>query len=426
VTVGGGMMFSSSLYLTRIIGMSTGTVGAGLTVGAAIGLVAGPVVGHAADRRGPRAVHIGTLLLGALATAGFVVVRSFWPLVLVSLLTALVGAAATASRAPLIRALTGDRATWFLSYQRAITNIGVMAGVLFATIAIQLDSGPVYIALILVGAGTFLVAAAILTRVPYVAPLPSADPKRRWVAFADRPYLAVTLINGTVSLHLAIPAFALPLWIADHTTVPRAAITGFMLLNGVLVVALQVRVSRGVINPRAAARRMSWAGVALLGSMAMLGVMAELPMWPAIGLLVTAAVVYTFGELWHAAASFELAFGLAQPHAQGQYAGAFGLGQGAANAVSPAVLAATCLAHGFAGWIGLGAILLLAALLTGPAVRFAERTRTPAVAPTALARRMSRPGSGSPRSHRRSAARHASSAGLGRREPEPVEPVLMR
>ncbi|MFY1583863.1 MFS transporter [Micromonospora sp. WMMD734] len=375
VTIGGGMMFSSSLYLTRIVGMSAGTVGVGLTVGAAVGLVAGPLAGHAADRLGPRAVHIATLLLGAVATAGFVLVRSFWSLVLVSLLVTLVGTAAAASRAPMVRALAGDRLTWFLSYQRAITNVGVMAGVLIASIAIQLDSGPVYVGLILLGASTFLVAAAVLTRVPYVAPLPPTDTKRRWVAFADRPYLAVTLINGGVSLHLAIPAFALPLWIADHTTLPRATITGFMLLNGILVVALQVRVSRGVVNPRAAAQRMVWAGVALLGSLAMMGAMPQVSLWPALALLVTATVVYTFGELWHAAASFELAFGLAQPYAQGQYAGAFGLGQGAANAASPAVLAATCLAHGLVGWLGLGVALLLLTLLTGPAVRFAERAR---------------------------------------------------
>ncbi|HEX2419940.1 MAG TPA: MFS transporter, partial [Micromonosporaceae bacterium] len=190
ITVGGGLLLgSSTLYLTRIVGMSTVQVGLGLTVGAAFGLAAGPLVGHVADRRGPREVHIATMLCGAAATAGFVLVRSFWTLVLVSLLTALVGAAGSASRAPLIRAVAGDRTTWFLSYQRAITNVGVMLGVLIATIGIQVDSGPVYVTMILASAATFVGASVVLTLLPYVQPLPAAPTHRRWAALTDRPYL---------------------------------------------------------------------------------------------------------------------------------------------------------------------------------------------------------------------------------------------
>lgn len=374
VTVGGGLLLASStLYLTRVIGMSSVQVGLGLTAGAAVGLAAGPLIGHVADRRGPREVHIATMVCGAAATGGFVLVRTFWVLVLVSLLTALVGAAASSSRAPLIRALAGDRSTWFLSYQRAITNVGIMVGVLISTIGIQLDSGPVYGAMILASAGTFLVACAILLRLPHVRPLPVAATGRRWVALTDRPYLAITLVNGAMSVHLAIPVFALPLWIADNTSAPRAAITGIILLNGLLIVALQVRMSRGVVDPRSAGRRMRWAGIALLLASALIGVTATLPGWAAVLVLLAAMVVYTFGELWHAAASFELAFGLAAPQAQGQYAGVFGLGAGAANAAAPALLAALCLDNGLPGWLTLGAVLMGLGLLMPRVVRWAER-----------------------------------------------------
>ncbi|MFY1633945.1 MFS transporter [Solwaraspora sp. WMMB335] len=389
VTVGGGLLLgSSTLYLTRIIGMSATEVGSGLTVGAVAGLVAGPLMGHVADRRGPREVHMVTMLCGAAATAGFVVVRSFWALVLVSLFTTLVSAAGQASRAPLIRAVAAGRTTWFLSYQRAISNVGIMAGTLISTIGIQLDTGPVYITMILAAAVTFVLASAVLARIPHVEPLASVPSQGRWVALRDRPYLLVTLINGAMSVHLAIPAFALPLWIVNNTTAPRVAVTGFVLLNGILIVALQVQVSRGVISPVAAGRRMVWAGAALLLSLALIGAMAGVPWWTALLLLSAATVVYTFGELWHAAASFELAFGLAMPHAQGQYAGAFGLGQGAANAAGPAILAVLCLNGGLPGWIALGAMLMVLGLLTPAAVRWAQHNRfdspaapvTPAVA----------------------------------------------
>jgi MFS family permease len=85
--------------------------------------------------------------------------------------------------------------------------------------------------------------------------------------------------------------------------------------------------------------------------------------------------VYTFGEIWHAAASFELAFGLALPHAQGQYAGAFSLGQGVANAAGPAILTALCLDHGLPGWLVLGALLMGLGLLMPCVVRWTQRNR---------------------------------------------------
>ncbi|WUH90998.1 MFS transporter [Streptomyces sp. NBC_00433] len=382
VTVGGGMLAgTSTLYLTRIVGMSAVRVGLGLTVGAVLGLVFGPYIGHLADRRGPREVHVVTMLCGVVATAGFVVARSFWLLALVSLLVTAVGTGATASRAPLIRALAGVNATAYLAYQRAITNAAIMLGVLIGTVGIQLDSGPVYVGLILAAAGTFLAAAAILTRLPHVPPLPADRARSKWAAMTDRPYLAVMLINGGMSLHLAIPTFALPLWIVDSTSAPRAAITGIMLVNGVLVVALQVRVSRGVTDPRTAGLRMRWAGAALMVSTVLIGAMSGMPWWSALLVLLVATVVYTFGELWQSAASFELAFGLARPDLQGQYAGVFGLGAGGANAAAPAVLAAICLDHGAAGWMTLGVLLLGFGALTPRAVHWAERTRTAAPLP---------------------------------------------
>ncbi|MEU0007322.1 hypothetical protein ABZ079_24350 [Streptomyces sp. NPDC006314] len=46
------------------------------------------------------------------------------------------------------------------------------------------------------------------------------------------------------------------------------------------------------------------------------------------------------GELWHAAAGFEVSFALAPDHATGQYLGVFGLGAGLAEAFGPGLLIA--------------------------------------------------------------------------------------
>jgi hypothetical protein len=75
--------------------------------------------------------------------------------------------------------------------------------------------------------------------------------------------------------------------------------------------------------------------------------------------------VYRLGELWHAAASMEYQFGLAPAQAQGQYSGVFGLGQGLAQAISPAIVV-VCLGFGIPGVIGLGLALLVVGALSGP------------------------------------------------------------
>lgn len=59
---------------------------------------------------------------------------------------------------------------------------------------------------------------------------------------------------------------------------------------------------------------------------------------PAVCQELTAVVIHTGGELWHAAAGFEISFALAPPRATGQYLGVFGPGAGLAEAFGPALL----------------------------------------------------------------------------------------
>jgi hypothetical protein len=90
-------------------------------------------------------------------------------------------------------------------------------------------------------------------------------------------------------------------------------------------------------------------------------------------LLITAVVIHTVGELWHAAAGFEASFALAPRHATGQYLGVFGLGAGLAEAFGPGLLIALCITWGRPGWYVVGALFLLTGLAAPPAVRQAPR-----------------------------------------------------
>ncbi|MFF7984433.1 hypothetical protein ACFZDK_35875 [Streptomyces sp. NPDC007901] len=101
-----------------------------------------------------------------------------------------------------------------------------------------------------------------------------------------------------------------------------------MLTCTVIVVAFQVRASRGVDSPTAGGRAYRRAGLAFPLSCSLIPPAAGVPGRVAAGVLLGAVVVHTVGELWHAAAGFEVSFGLAPEQATGRYPGVFGWAPG--------------------------------------------------------------------------------------------------
>jgi hypothetical protein len=146
-----------------------------------------------------------------------------------------------------------------------------------------------------------------------------------------------------------------------------------------------VRVGRTVQTLRQGGAAFRRAGVIFLVSCSAMGLAAGLPAWGALLLLAGAIVLHSYGELWHASGMFALDFGLAPPHAQGQYQGLAGMGNFAGQALSPLVLLGLVLTGGRLGFVLLGAWFALLGL-AGPAVaRWGERTRPAAPAAEAAA-----------------------------------------
>lgn len=373
--LGSGMFMSSSaLYFTRVVGLPMSQVAFGLFAGAMVGLLAGVLGGRIADRWGARETQIAVMLSGTVFVSCFLLVDAFWSFVLTSVLTGVVFAADKSSRAPLVRAFGGDDPARFRAYLRAATNLGISLGALAAGVAIQLDTAPAYLTLVGGRALAFAGCALALLRLPRPARIPAPPLSGRWDALRDRPYLVATVLNSLMSLHFAVPTFLLPLWIVGHTQAPRWMVSGVLVLNTVLVITLQVAVSKNVSDSESAGGRMRWAGAAVCAGLVLMMAASGVPGWLAVALLLTATAVYTLGELWHAAAAMEYSFGLAAPHAQGQYSGVFGLGGGLAEALAPAVLGSLALGLGRPGWFLLGGLFLLVGLVSRPLVSWAVRT----------------------------------------------------
>ncbi|WP_405883432.1 MFS transporter [Streptomyces sp. NBC_01136] len=376
-TVGSGLYLTAGvLYFTQAVHLPAAQVGLGLGIAGFVSLALGIAAGHLADTHGARGVYVATLVVQALATAAFVWADSFWPFVLAVCVATGAKAAGLAARSPLIRHYGGNRPQEFRAYLRAVTNVGISLGALLAGWTVQVGTLTAYQLMVIGNAVFFAASAAILVLLPPVTPGPTAEGPR-WTALRDRPYLLLTALDGIMAIQFKVLTVALPLWLIEATAAPRWLISGTMLINTGIVIALQVRAGRTVDSPTAGGGAYRRAGVAFLVSCSLISLSAGTPAWAAAALLMTAVVVHAVGELWHSAAGFEVSFALAPERATGQYLGVFGLGAGLAEALGPGLLIALCITWGRPGWYVVGALFAFTGLVAPFAVRWAERQRRP-------------------------------------------------
>lgn len=379
-TVGSGLWLAgAALYLTRDVGLSPASVGAGLTVAGLVGLTASVPLGALADRRDPRTLRAVLQVCQALVAAAYLLVGSFPVFLAVAVLDALLTSGNLAVRAALVAAVAGPRGrVHAFATLRAVANLGIAVGTALAGLALAVDTHRAYQVLVLGNAVTYLLSAALLLRLPAYPPAPG-DPagRPRWPrALRDGRFLAVSGASAVLALHLTTLTLVVPLWTVTRAGAPPPVVSAVLLTNTVLTVLLAVRLSRGADTATPAARKLRRAGLVLAAATPLYAVTAGPPTVPAVTLLLVATAVWTLGDLWHGAAAAGLAYDLAPPAALGTYQGADGLLAGLARAVGPALLTLLVLDVGVAGWLVLGALFaavgLAAPALTGWAL--ADRT----------------------------------------------------
>lgn len=363
------------LYFIRVARLPAIDIGVAFSVAGFVALFVGVPVGHLADRRGPRVVFSASLLVSALATAAFLVVSAYWSVLLVVILATTAQATLLVARGPIINDIADGRPQELRAYIRSVTNVGIAVGAMAAGWAAQADTAQAYHRLILLNSACFIVAMVLAFRVPRVSPTEAPAKARRWAALRDRPYLAISLLDGVLSIQYRILTVALPLWVVSATSAPRWMVSAAVVANTAMIIVLQVRFGRRVDSPRRAALALRRSGWAFCVACAAIAWSAGSPPWAAVALLGTAVVIHSMGELWQAAGGFEVSNVLAPKHAIGQYLGVFGAGMGLAESFGPALLTWLCIGWGKPGWHVMGAIFLLAGLSAPAVVRWAESTR---------------------------------------------------
>lgn len=373
----GAFVVTSALFFTRVVGLSTAEVGLGLTVAWLLGFLAGVPLGNLADRRGARGVGVVLALTTATAVGSFLVVRGFAAFLIAAIVYACSQTGLTAARQALLAGLVQPaERTRIRAFLQSTVNAGLAVGALLGGIALRFDTTAAYLTVFAIDALSFLIAAALIRRVPPIAVRVRSKGEPRLAVLHDRPYAVLALMNAIMLLFMPLISLVGPLWIVSRTNAPSWAVASLMIVNTLGVTFFQVHIAKRVKDLRTATRSVRYAGIAMLAACAVFATTAA-DLSPAIAalVLVVAAALLTVGEMKLASGAWEISFGLAPADKQGQYQGFFGTGPAVARMLGPALLTTVILGWGPIGWIVVGVLFLGTSCATGPAVRWAARTR---------------------------------------------------
>lgn len=364
-TFGNGLFLTIEvIYFTFYVGLSPSQVALGLSIGGGVSLLFSVPAGHLADRFGPRDIGAVAYASEGLILAGFVFVHSFLPFILLSLLIGAVGAIGQTLRMATIASFgVGEERVRVRAYTRAVTNLGIGLGTIFAGIALAVNSGAGYKTMLLLDSATFLGAALVWRKLPYVAPTVAKGEPFSFIALKDKKYLAATLLNGVMSLHFVLQNVAIPLWVVQETKAPRWWVAVIMLVNTAAVILFQVRASKGSGDVKAGARMFARAGYFVAAACLLYAISSGVSAILACVLLVVAMLVHVAGELVGSAGSWSIGFGLADQSHQGQYQGVYSMGWGLGGAFGPTLVTALAIGMGKIGWLILAIIFIVTGVL---------------------------------------------------------------
>ncbi|MFD8309031.1 MFS transporter [Streptomyces sp. NPDC059690] len=332
----------------------------------AIGIAGAPLGGRIADRFPLTRVLIAVQLLRALSSLALLTTNDYTLLVAFAAAGGLGDRAASVLTRLYATRAAGPERVRYQAVQRTVANAGWALGGLTAAAALALGSTAAYPWLLAGDALSFLASALLTLRcaeppsvsrtvITWKDPAPGAKTPSPW---RDRTYLAYVATETVLFLDDSVFKVGLPLWIAHATHAPHGLAPLLLVLNNVMVVALQVPLARfGTTTAAARALLLPLAAAFALAGVAMT-LSASGGTVTATVLLTAAATAFTLAEILHATVSWELSVALAPETAQGTYLGVHGLAQSAQRSVGPLAVTAA-IATGPLGWSVFGAGIAL-------------------------------------------------------------------
>ena len=375
--IGSGLWASVSvLYFTYVSELSLAQVGTLAAAAGAIGIAGAPMGGKLADRFPITRVLLIVQLIRAVASCALLTTDNYALLIAFSAVGGLGDRAASILTKLYATRVAGPDRVSYQAFHRTVANAGWALGGLAAAAALALGTTAAY-QWLLAGDALSFVASALLTlrcgeppsssRTVTTSkhPAPTTRPATPW---RDRTYLAYVATETVLFLDDAVFKVGLPLWIAHESNAPTGLAPLLMVLNNVMVVALQVPLARfGTTTATARNLLLPLSATFALGGIAM-ALAATGGAVTATALLTAAAAAFTMAEMLHATISWELSVALAPETAQGTYLGVHGLAQAVQRTFGPLAVTAA-IATGPAGWAAFGTFIALTCTIQHRLVR---------------------------------------------------------
>ncbi len=354
---------ASVLYFTFVTGLDARHLGLLLGAAGVAGIAGSPLAGRLAGRLPVRLLLIGCHLLRFGTLSLLLLCTGLDALLPVVAATYLGDRAAKAMEMLFATRVAGARRSTYQALSRSAANAGFALGAGIAAVGLAVGTVTAYRVLILGDAVSFLVVAGLVWRTR--EPPGAEDVHHREMASArqtpgpspwrDAGYLLFVLLDAPMNLDDSILNVGLPLWLVHHTMAPRALVPTFLLINTVVVVAMQMRVSAKVGRPRQAAAVVALNGFAVFLCCAVLTIATTGGEWPASIAMLAAAVLVTVAELMRSVSSWELAVSLAPRGGRAAYLGVAGMAQSVQKSGGPLLLTGAVMTAGSVGWLALGA-----------------------------------------------------------------------
>jgi MFS family permease len=364
-TFGNGLFATVEvIYFTLIVGLSPAKVALALSIAGGVSLLVSIPAGHISDRFGPRNIAASVMALEGVVMALLVFVHSYVPFLLINIAIGILNNISQTMRMATIASMgQGESRVTIRAYQRAITNMGISLGTVFAGIGLAVNSQMGYQLLLLGDAVTFIIAAFVFLKLPFVPPTVERGEPITFQALKDHRFLAATASNAINSLHFVLQSVAIPLWVVLETNAPRWWVSVIMITNTVGVTLFQVSASKGSGTLFGGAKFYRRASVAVASACLLYAMAHGVNTYLACAILILAMAVHTYGELIGSAGSWSIGFGLADEKHQGQYQGVWSLSWGIGGTLGPAFVTAMAITLGQVGWFIMAIIFLINGLL---------------------------------------------------------------
>jgi MFS family permease len=372
------------IYLHNVRGFDLRITGLIVATNAAVGLVAGPLVGALIDRIGGRRTLAISLVLMAVGYGAYPFVRVPWEAFLAAAIAGVGNGGFWPSQSSLIAGLvSSEQRTSAFAMQRVMMNLGIGLGGLSGGLIATTDDPSTFTVLFLLDAATFLVFVAALAFVPEPQSHARGSGGRAGTyadVFRNRVFVGVLLLNFVFITAGMAQLETLPVYAKNEAGVSETAIGTIFFVNTVVIVLAQLPIARALAGTRRM-RTLAALGVVWAAAWALVPLSAQVGSNAAFVILAVALAIFAVGECLHGTVQAPLVADLADHRLIGRYMAMSAFSWGVGFTVGPA-LGGVVLTYAPSAWWLMAAAVCLAAggaalLLEGSLPRAVRRTPLP-------------------------------------------------